>query len=180
MKELVSDVHKLKKDIEDNRRRIIEIDEVYLTAKEKLILALEEEKKEVGRSIRQTSEIKFGSVECKTKAVIEGLESQLEHCREMEQQLKEDFGQLFNQLKNNERNKERKLTELKKEMDDGFADKGQAILFNIEQHYRDTIYKLERDSEEVKSRKQWLEKCISDIEDQKKQSFSFLYCGFKR
>ena len=79
----------LNTEIKANKKRIDEIDSSYDETKEKLILALENEKKDVHEQIKNLSEREFITIESKGKALRSGLEMQLRHCEEAESKLKD-------------------------------------------------------------------------------------------
>lgn len=179
MKELIARMSYLKTEIKANKKRIEDIDNTFVVSKEKLINALEREKREVGEEVKKLSEKEFGSIETRGKVVKEGLQHQLQRCKDIEQKLKEEFGQLYSKMKTEEQNKEEKLINLKNEMESGFTKKGEEILGNFEGNYLGIIAKMETEVEEIKNKKSNLCDVVQNLKEQKKNDIAFLYCRLK-
>lgn len=176
MKELIAKIRYFKTEIKANLKRIEDIDNVFTVSKERMISALEREKKEVGEEIKELSEKEFGALETKGRVVKEGLQHQLNSCLKVEQKLKEEFGRLYNRMKADEKNKNSKLENLKNDVDSSFTKKGEEILKNFEENYLGVVSKMEREVMEIQDKKNDLCQVVKSLKEQKRNNLAFLYC----
>lgn len=165
----------LNTEIKANKKRIDEIDSSYDETKEKLILALENEKKDVHEQIKNLSEREFITIESKGKALRSGLEMQLRHCEEAESKLKDQHNDLYSQLQEEKRNRDVKMNSLKEEMNDGFTIRGKEILTSMEQSYLDIISSLKQEEEELRNKRHNLNNVVNNTKEQNKSNYHLLY-----
>lgn len=179
-KELIAKISFLSTEIKANKKRIADIDETYDETKEKLIRALEGEKKDVHEQIKKLSEKEFTTVEFKGKAMRSGLEMQLKHCEEAEARLKNHYNELYSQLQDEKHNREQKMVNLKEEMNSGFSSRGKEILTNIEQNYLDIITGLKNEEAELRHKRHSLNSVVGNTKEENRTKFHILYSKLNR